>query len=347
MVGVAALTSAASAQNSTPGATGAYTALTPTRLLDTRTSGQALGSAGRLSLAVAGVSGVPTSATAVALTVTVTNTTASSYLAVYAAGGSLPAVSNLNWTAGETVANLVIAPVGSDGEVTIHNHVGSTDVIVDLEGYFAPEAMGSTTGSYVPLTPARLDDGSVAANGSTTVQVSGGGGGVPASGVTAALVNITVTDTTASSYLTAYADGTNQPTASNLNWTAGETVANRAILPVSSSGQIELYNHSGSADAIVDVDGYFTDGTTSPANASLYAPVTPVRVLDTRGTGNTLGAGATLTQQLSGVDGISSAATAVVTNLTATNTTAASYLTVYPGGLGRWHQISIGRLVRL
>ena len=319
----------------------AYTALTPKRLLDTRTSRTPLGANASLNLTVTGGS-VPTNATAVALNVTVTNTTAASYLSVYPAGASRPVVSNLNWTQGKTVPNLVIVPVGASGEVTIYNYTGSTDVVVDLEGYFAPEAVGSTAGSYVPLTPARITDtrsGSgypnagqtLASSGTLNIQVTGAGG-VPTSGVTGAVLNVTATNTTAAGYLTAYPAGTSRPLASNLNWTAGETVANRVVVPVSTTGMVTLYNYTGSTDVVVDVSGYFTNGSSTPANASLFEPITPVRVLDTRQTGTPLSGGSVLSVPMAGVGGIASNATAVVTNVTAANTTAASFFTVYPGG---------------
>ncbi|MGC2208099.1 MAG: G1 family glutamic endopeptidase [Candidatus Dormiibacterota bacterium] len=322
-------------------ANGAYTALPPTRLLDTRTNGETLGPSDSLSLTVTGGS-VPVAATAVALNVTVTDTTTSSFLTVYPAGGTLPLLSNLNWVSGDTVPNLVIVPVGSGGQVTLYNALGRTDVVVDLEGYFAPEAVGSTAGSYVPLTPARITDtrlgsgypnagDTMGPNSSLNVQVTGAGD-VPSSGVAAALLNVTVTDTTAPSFLTVSPEGSTPPLASNLNWVDGTTVANRALVPVGPSGEITLFNAAGSTDVVVDVDGYFTDGSTTPGTASLFSTISPVRVLDTRRTGQTLDSGGVLTQQLAAVDGIASNATAVVTNVTATNTTAPSFFTVYPGG---------------
>ena len=325
----------------TTGTAGAYTALAPTRLLDTRTDGGALGPGGSRNLTVTGGS-VPTDASAVALNVTVTDTTAPSFLTVYPAGDARPLASNLNWVAGETVPNLVVVPVGSGGQVTFYNDAGSTNVVADLEGYFAPEASGTTQGSYVPLTPSRVADtrsgsgepyaGQTLTAGSTLdVQVAGLGG-VPMTGAAAALLNVTVTDTSAPSYLTAYPEGAARPLASNLNWTAGATVPNRVVVPLGPTGQVSFYNDAGTADLVVDVDGYFTSGSTTPAGASLFSPITPVRVLDTRQTGQTLGPAATLTQGLAGLDGIAANASAVVANVTVTDTTAASYLTVYPGG---------------
>jgi hypothetical protein len=320
---------------------------TPSRLLDTRTSQQTLGRNSSLNLTVTGVDGVPTTAAAVALNVTVTDTTAASYLAVYPAGGAQPVVSNLNWVRGETVPNSVIVPIGTGGQVTIYNHTGSTDVVVDLEGYFAPESGASTAGAYVPLTPARITDtragsgdpnagDTLGAGSSLNVQVTGEGG-VPA-GATGAILNVTVTDTMGASFLTVYPGGT-MPTASNLNWTAGEIVANRVLAPLSSTGSITVYNHTGSADVVVDVDGYFTNGTaTPPSSASFYTPTTPARIIDTRAgsgypnAGDTLGANSTLPVDVIGEGGIPASATAAVLNVTAANTTAASFFTVYPGG---------------
>lgn len=336
-----AASSKARSQEATVAGTGsAYTALAPSRLLDTRTTAP-LGPNSSLNLTVAGVSGVPSTATAVTLNVTVTDTTAASYLSVYPAGGSQPTVSNLNWTRGETVPNLVIVPVGTGGQTTLYNDAGSADVIVDLEGYFAPETASSTAGSYVPLTPARVTDtrsGSgypnagepLVAGGSLNVLLAGAGD-IPTSGAAAALINVTVTDTTAAGYLTVYPAGNSLPTASNLNWAANETVANRVLVPVSASGQVTLYNAAGSTEVTVDVDGYFTDGATTPASASLFTSLSPVRALDTRVSGGELGPGGSLSLGLAGTDGIASNATAVVTNVTAVDTTAASYFTVYPG----------------
>ncbi len=326
-------------QGAAGGPGGAYAALSPTRLLDTRSNGETLGAGATLSLTVTGGS-VPADATAVALNVTATDTTASSYLSVYPAGETRPLLSNLNWTAGQTVPNLVIVPLGSNGQVTFYNNSGSTDIVVDLEGYFAPA--GSTAGSYVPMTPARITDtrggsgqpnsGATLGQGTTLdVQVTGAGG-VPSSGVAAVLLNVTVTDTTSPGYLTVYPQGTAYPASSNLNWGRGETVPNRVVVPVGASGQIAVFNSAGSTDVVIDVDGYFTNGSSTPLNASLFSAITPVRVLDTRGTGQTLGTGVSLTQEMAGVDGIASNASAVVTNVTATDTTANSFFTVYPGG---------------
>lgn len=330
---------------SAPAPGGAYTALTPTRLLDTRVAGgpQSLTSAGTLTLPVTGVFGsvtVPSTATAVALNVTATDTSADGFLTVYPAGGATPVISNLNWMAGETVSNLVIVEVGSGGAVTFYNAAGNTALVVDLEGYFAPQSSGTTAGSYVPLTPARISDtrpGSAEPNSGQTLQGAtslavqvGGAGGVPSTGVAAAVLNVTVTNTTSAGFLTAY-PGPNLPTASNLNWAAGETIAHRVIVPLDqSTGQITVYNSGGSTDVVVDVTGFFTTGSTTPAAASLFTPLSPTRILDSRLSRGPLANASGLVQGLADVGGIAANVSAVVLNVTVTDTSDPSFLTLYP-----------------
>ena len=125
--------------------TNVFIGVTPARVLDTRdgTGGFAtpLGQ-GAISLMVAGHGGIPgmTSATppaAVVLNVTVTNTSAPSYLRVYPSDANpTPSTSDLNWAPGKTVPNLVIVKPGADGRVTIYNFQGTTDVVVDALGWY-------------------------------------------------------------------------------------------------------------------------------------------------------------------------------------------------------------------
>ncbi|TMF88288.1 MAG: hypothetical protein E6I11_01065 [Chloroflexi bacterium] len=313
----------------------AYTAVNPVRLLDTRSSGGAVGAGQSRSLTVAGVTpGAPAGATAVAVNVTVTSTTAASFLTAYPTGQARPLASNLNWTAGKTVANLVVVQVGNGGAVTFYNQFGSAHVVVDLEGYFAPPS--GTAGQEVALTPTRITDtrsgsgqpnagSKLGAGGSIAVQVTGAGG-VPANGVSSAILNITVTNTTAPSFLTVWPSGSARPNASNLNWVAGQTLPNRVIAQIGAGGKVSVYNQFGAADVIVDVSGYFTDAT---ASGKLFTPQVAHRIADTRGHA-TLGPGGTYTLQVGGVSPVPSPATAVVINVTVTDTTAPSFLTVYP-----------------
>jgi len=348
-------TSGGSISNTSTNVGSAYTALPPTRIVDTRAgsgyadAGQSLSPGSTLTITVAGVGGAPSGAAAVALNVTVTDASAASFLSIYPTGGTQPLVSSLNWTAGQTVPNLVIVPVGTGNQVNLYNDAGTADVIVDLEGYFTPESAGSTVGSYVALTPARITDtrpnsgeanqGQTLGPGASLPILVSGQGGVPAStsDLEGVLLNVTVTDTTQASYLTVYPQGGSLPDVSNLNWDPGQTVANRVVVPINTTtGEITVFNDAGNADVIVDVDGYFTNGV-APAGASLYTAISPARLIDTRsgsgyfGAGQTLGPNSLITEPVASIGSLGSNVSAVLTNVTATDTSSASYLTVYPG----------------
>jgi len=310
-----------------------YTALSPTRILDTRTNSGTLGPGGSVTLAIGGIY-VPANATSVVLNVTSADGSTAGFFTVYPTGGTTPNASNLNWVAGETVPNLVSVGLSAGGDVTIFNGLGSADAIVDLEGYFAPPSGGSTAGEFNPIVPARLKDtrgGSTLAAGTTlNVQVTGAGG-VPATGVSAVVLNVTAVDQTANGFFTVFPTGTSRPLASNLNWTPGMTVPNRVIVPIGTGGQVTIYNGLGSADAVVDVNGYFTDST---ASGSGFFTLFPSRIKDTRngpGPIGALAAGSTTTVTVAGNGGVPLAgATSVILNVTVANGSTAGDFVVYP-----------------
>jgi hypothetical protein len=101
-------------------------------------SGGAIGPDGTYSnFPVTGPSfGVPSGATAVFLNATVANTTASSALTVFP-GPTRPTASDLNWVAGQTIPNLTLATLSSTGTTSFYNFVGSTNLVLDLSGYFS------------------------------------------------------------------------------------------------------------------------------------------------------------------------------------------------------------------
>jgi hypothetical protein len=330
-----------------PAPPGLYTAITPVRVLDTRLSGGPLGPGSSVNLVVGGAGSVPVNATAAILNVTAVDSSAAGFFTVFPTGAALPTASNLNWLAGETVPNLVSVELGTGGSVTIYNGLGTADAVVDLQGYFTPSS-GGTAGQFVPLVPARITDtragsgqpnaGSTLGSGITLdVQISGAGG-VPASGVTAVVLNATVTDTTSAGFLTVFPKGAARPLASNLNWAAGVTVPNRVMVPVGTGGMVSFFNGLGSADLVVDVNGYFTDSTVAGAS---FMPLVPFRIVDTRnGTGaptGPLAGGTTLVVTVAGFGNVPAMTSttppqAVVLNVTVANPTAASDLVVWPDG---------------
>jgi len=322
-------------------------AVTPARILDTRTGAGALGPGTTRDVQITGQGGVPsTGVTAVTMNVTVTNTTAAGFLTVYPTGVARPLASSLNWTAGQTVPNLVHVAVSSNGQVTIFNSAGSTDVIFDVSGYDSttPATGSPVDGLLNPLVPARLLDtrngtgapqAAVGPGQTINLQVTGQGG-VPATGVSAVVLNVTAVGPSAPGFITVFPTGSSQPLASNLNFVPGQVVPNRVTVKVGTGGQVSLFNSAGNVNLVADVGGWFTDPSDSTATGSAFGGMTPNRIVDTRnGTGgfsSPVGAGGTIVVT---VPGLPASATAVVLNVTVTNPTAPGFLTVWPDGVAR------------
>ena len=145
-------------------------------------AGTTLTNGGSDNVTVGGVGGVPTFAngtTAVVLNVAITNPTAFSFMYAYPTGTTAPLVANQNYTAGETLSSQVVATVNSSNQVTIANHTGNVDIVVDVDGYYTSNA--ATTGasllSTLP-TPIRLLDTRNNLPAGTPVGVNGGSSGV-------------------------------------------------------------------------------------------------------------------------------------------------------------------------
>ncbi len=306
-------------------AAGGYQGLTPTRLLDTRST-QPVGPNGTIEVQVTGVAGIPaTGVSAVTLNVTATRATADGFVTVFPSGVARPTTSNLNVRAGETRPNAVVATVGANGKVSIFHDSGDLDLIVDVNGWFPIDS------GYTGLTPARVLDTRqtqpIGANGTIDLKV-GGNGGVPASGVSAVVLNVTATGGSDETFLTVFPKGVAKPNASSLNVLKGQTVPNLVVAPVSSDGSISLFNSVGSVNVIVDVTGWF--GGTS------FSALTPSRILDTRTPSNRLGADSKIDLQVTGVGGVPATGVgSVVLNVTAVAPTATTYVTVWPSGVAR------------
>jgi uncharacterized protein YkwD len=327
---------------------GRFTPLTPARIFDTRdgTGGISgpVGPGATADVQVTGRGGIPASdVSAVAMTVTVTQPTSTGFVTVWPSGAARPLASNLNFGPGGSPSNLVVVKTGSNGRVSVFNSAGTSHVIVDVAGWYSGTGTGNA-GRFQPLVPARILDTRTGAGGgarlgpgaSLDVQVTGAGG-VPASGVQAAAVNLTVTGTTAASFVTAYPAGEARPLASNLTFGAGSTIATRAMVKLGAGGRVTIYNSFGAADVIVDVSGWYTDSSVAGTLGALV-PVTPARILDTRdgtgGFGGPVPASGTVDVQVSGRGGVpASGARAVILNLTVTQPAGPGYVTAFPTGV--------------
>ena len=205
----------------------------------------------------------------------------------------------------------------------------------------------TAAGSFTSVKPARILDtrtgngtGGVKAplrSGRTlTFQVTGRGG-LPKGGVTAAVLNLTVTGASGGGYLTAYPAGSPRPTASNINYTKGWTGANLVTVPVGTGGQVSIYA-SGTTEVIADVMGFYRSDTPNLPLEGTYGgfqqPASPSRLLDTRSDGGRLPAGYYLTLPLDFGDEGNAKIRAVAVNITVTGPTRSGYLTAWNGNLG-------------
>jgi hypothetical protein len=313
---------------------GLFSARTPLRVLDTR-AGRPLGAERVIEVQIGGRSGVPASASAAVLNVTADQPCAAGYVTVYPCGGAPPDASNLNLTAGTTRPNQVVVQLGASGRVCLTTSV-QTDVIADLAGWFSSAALGR----FQPRSPARVLDtrlgtgaplGRVAANTALTLTLAG----APA-GARAAVLNVTVTQPMATGFVTVWpapADGSacttaGAPDASNVNFVAGQTVANQVTVGAAGDGRLCLKT-TAAAHLIADVSGWYA-GT----GAALVA-ARPVRVLDTRlGAGGVNGPLAINDVVAIRLADLPAAASAAVLNLTAAEPAAAGFVKVWPADAG-------------
>lgn len=374
VVGLPGMVAAAPASPAAGGSPGVYTPLAPTRICDTRVgdpsglsgaadqcAGKSLRTRETLTVSVAGRFGVPAEATAVVTNVTavVPKGSQSGYVTVFPAGETPPTASNLNVNPSETVANLVHVGVGTSGAISVFSSA-AIDVVVDVEGYLSPGAVPATgEGLYVPLPgpiricdsragdPSRLSGPAIQCNtkplaAAGTVSVAVAGKFAVPVGATAVVANVTAVSPASEGYLTGYPTGTVRPTASNVNYTAGQIVPNRVIVAVGVGGAFDVYS-SSATNVVVDISGYYT--AAGGTGGEDVPAATPTRVCDTRTAnpsalagvaaqcnGRPIGPGQALSVNVAGQFGIPANATAVIVDVVGIAPSAQTYVTVFPSG---------------
>lgn len=339
-------------------AKGAYTALTPARLLDTRrkvgiTTTTPIGAGKFIDLQVTTRGGVPaTGPSTVVLNLTAVNPSSQGYLTVYPTGTARPRASSVNFNAHWVGANLVTVRLGTGGKVRIFNASGATHVVADVLGYYHGSSSTATDpdsyGGFHSIEPLRLLD-------TRSPDFWDGTPIDPWTAVETAFtftdptldrrikafaVNVTVAKPAASGYLTAWMGDTSVPTTSTVNFTKGRTVANMAIVPTQvctfcttdpTARSIGVLNASnGASHIVVDLVGVFFDNSVS--DAWRFTPLTaPTRIVDSRigqGLPANLGAGRVGTVITPApVAGFNTMA--VVTNTTAAKPTRNTVLTLW------------------
>jgi hypothetical protein len=339
--------------------------VTPARLLETR-SGPGLTTIdgrfegrGRLAagstveLVVTGRGGVPADGVAaVILNVTAVGPLALGFITAYPCGERRPLAANLNYRPGENRPNAVLAKVGAGGKVCLYSK-SATDLVVDVNGFVGE---GSST---MPVSPARLletrsgagfdtIDGAFegvgpVAGGTTFELTVTGRGGVPASDVSAVIMNVTAVAPRDLGFITAFPCGIERPLAANLNYAPGANRPNAVLAKVGDGGKVCFFTRS-TTDLVVDLNGYVA------ASASIGAatPLAPARLLETRsapgletidgefqGIGS-VRAGSTVELRVAGRGGVpASGVGAVMLNVAATNPQDLGFVTVFPCGMDR------------
>ena len=239
----------------------AFYPITPCRVFDTRLSNGSLGGpsiAGGQSRdfgVAAGSCGIPASAKAYAMNFTVVPGGPLGYLTVWPAGSAMPVVSTLNAPTGLITANAAIVPAGAGGAISVFASA-STDVIADINGYFAPPGTGGL--SFFAVTPCRAADTRLtqfaAPVGAQDIQVSPGACGLPST-AKAFSFNVTAVPSGPLGYLTIWPAAQSMPVVSALNAPDGTITANAAMVPAT-NGAVSVFV-SAPSHVVLDTNGYF------------------------------------------------------------------------------------------
>ena len=263
------------------------------------------------------------------------------YLTLWPTNGGRPGVATLNSLDGRIKANAAIVRGGSAGAISVYV-TNTTNVVIDIDGYFAP-VTGSTLAFY-PITPCRVADTRksnfppglglphLAAKTERDFPVLSSTCNIPTTAQAYSL-NLAAVPYPTLGYPLGYLEvwPTDQMPAnpvSTLNNLTGTVVANAAIVPAGTGGDITVYP-SNDTDLVIDINGYFAP--TGPGGLSLY-PVAPCRVLDTRQVGSGQPFSGLLTPPVDVVDSPCappSTAQAYVFNATVVPYGALGYLTLW------------------
>jgi len=269
-----------------------FVAVTPCRVVDTRNpvgpfGGPPISGNGERDFAIPnGSCSIPSSAASYSLNVTVVPHVPLGYLTVWPTGQTRPVLSTLNSLDGRTKANAAIIPAGSGGSISVYA-TNTTDVVLDIDGYFVPAS--TSTLALFPLQPCRVADTRWTGGPLGGPKLTGGikrdfpvlssSCNVPSTAQGYSL-NFTAVPSGALGYLSVWPTGQSQPLVSTLNDLTATVVANAAIVPAGSEGEISVFA-SNDTDLVIDIDGYFAPANSGQDALSLYT-LAPCRVLDTR-----------------------------------------------------------------
>jgi glucose/arabinose dehydrogenase len=289
--------------------------------------------------------GAPAGATAALVNLTIVRPSGpGSFATAWTPRTTRPATSNVNAPTQEAVANSSIIPLDDDGAMMLFNFTTS-HMLVDVAGFFVPAPGAVDDGRFVDLVPGRIvDTRDPAGPGNEYSRVADGQGeritvsvtdkaGLPSSGIGAVVLIATGLNNEGATdgFATLYSSSVTRPAASNLNATvAGENRANLVVVPVSSSGTIEVYLERMD-NILLDVAGFFTDDTAAAGTSGRFHLISPKRDADSRvpvGLNRLRGGVVTSPFDPASIPGTASA---IAQNLTMARTAAGGFVTAAPG----------------
>jgi hypothetical protein len=240
----------------------AYYPVTPCRMVDTRTANGQLGGpslvggAARTFPLLSAPCNIPATAQAYALNFTSVPNGPLGFLTTWPAGQTQPLVSTLNAPTGTVTANAAVVPAGTNGDVSVFV-TNNTDLVIDINGYFAPLVAGGLSLFNVP--PCRVIDtrnpsGTAPFNGSVDVNVALSDCGATTS-ARAFVLNATVVPPGPLGFLTLWPQGASKPLVSTLNASDGAVTSNMAIVPTN-NGSVSAFG-SNPTHLVLDISGYF------------------------------------------------------------------------------------------
>ena len=239
--------------------------ITPRRLLDTRQDGGPVPAGTSRTVTVTGAN-IPADAKAVMLNVTVINPTATNYIVAYPNGETQPFASNINAEPGQTVPNLIVVKVGTNGTINLGNVGGATDLAVDITGWWDTDRT-TNTGRFIPETqPSRWIDTRTQFGPVHQANHYAMNFGAPyragyLAGTGALVLNTTVIALDGGGYAQIYPGdlGADPPAASNLNFGTGDTVANLTPSRLGTNDHIDYLAQGSTTHIIMDLQGSFTN----------------------------------------------------------------------------------------
>ncbi|PZE94084.1 hypothetical protein DEI95_05425 [Curtobacterium sp. MCBD17_008] len=246
------------------------------RIVDTRSgtgaAKAAIAPGKSIDVQITGANGIPAGASGVVVNLIAANATdADGYLTPYATGGTKPA-NSLHYAPSANTSIQAQVPLSAAGKITIANSSTTTNLLVDLQGYFTAAGKGGAvfTPAYGRAYDSRASGNTVLGEQETrSIQIAGAAGvPVMGSGITAVVLTLIVAHGGGDGYADVWADGTSKPNTTAINFNTNEIQTNTITVPLGANGKISLRNAAKATNYVVDVQGWYSN----PAAPKINCP---------------------------------------------------------------------------